>query len=88
MAKTRTWYVIRVGWNAANQSSIGPANPSDNFESHRYALVLIAQAETADQACEKFGGTVYNNQHLFAVSNPRRVRGLTRTIQLQEVSDG
>lgn len=85
MAANKTWYVIRVGWNAANQSSVGPASPRDNFESHRYALVLIAQAETAEQACEKFCGTVYNNQHLFAVSNPRQVRGLTRAIQMQEV---
>jgi hypothetical protein len=78
-----TYYVIRRGWNGANQSALyRPANPRDCFESGYYALVGIVEAETADEACAKCGDTVtvYNNQSLFAARSPRTVRGLTRVL--------
>ena len=77
----KTYYVIRTGWNAANQSmrSASP-NPKNNFESNRYALVLITQADTPEAACAEFTGTVYNGQSLVAVTNKRSVRGLSKAI--------
>lgn len=77
----KTYYVIRTGWNAANQSmrSASP-NPKNNFESNRYALVLITQADTPEAACAEFTGTVYNGQSLMAVTNKRSVRGLSKAI--------
>ena len=77
----KTYYVIRAGWNAANQSmrSASP-NPKNNFESNRYALVLITQADTPESACAEFTGTVYNGQSLVAVTNKRSVRGLSKAI--------
>ncbi len=81
---TKTFYVIRRGWNAANQSSRGTvANPKDTFESRLDMLVDIVDADSAEQAVEKCVAsvTVYNGQYLRAVSNPRSVKGLTRAIQ-------
>ena len=78
-----TYYIIRRGWNAANQSSRGAvANPKDTFESRLDMLVDIVQAESAESAVEKVGAsvTVYNGQYLRAVSNPRAINGLTREI--------
>jgi hypothetical protein len=77
----KTYYVIRTGWNAANQSmrSASP-NPKNSFESNRYALVLITQADTPESACAEFTGTVYNGQSLVAVTNKRSVRGLSKAI--------
>ena len=77
----KTYYVIRAGWNAANQSmrSASP-NPKNSFESNRYALVLITQADTPEAACAEFTGTVYNGQSLVAVTNKRSVRGLSKAI--------
>ncbi len=73
----KTFYVIRQGWNAANQSSLGSKrNPRNQFESNQYALVDIVEAESEEEACSKFTGTVYNNQSLFATSNPRSIKGL------------
>jgi hypothetical protein len=79
---TKTYYLIRRGWNSANQSSMGgKRNPSNTFESCLDRLVGIVEAENEDAACEMFSGTVYNNQSLYAVSNPRAVKGLTREIR-------
>jgi hypothetical protein len=77
----KTYYVIRTGWNAANQSmrSASP-NPKNSFESNRYALVLITQADTPEAACAEFTGAVYNGQSLVAVTNKRSVRGLSKAI--------
>ncbi len=74
-----TYYVIRSGWNAANQSSTGSrANPRDQFESRHYRLVAIVEAESEAAAIEAAGVTVYPNQSVFATRNPRSLRGLTR----------
>lgn len=81
----KTFYVIRRGWNAANQSSRGSAaNPRNAFESRLESLVKVVTADTAEAACESFTGTVYNGQHLYAVSNPRSVKGLTAEIRARQ----
>ena len=78
----RTYYVIRRGWNAANQSSVGtPRNPANRFESNELALVGIVEARTAEQAIETVNCTCYNNQHVFAETNPRKLKGLTQAIR-------
>lgn len=78
----RTFYLIRKGWNSANQSSVGrPANPRTNFDSGLYKLVAIVQAESAEAAKAQFTGSVYNNQFLFAETNPRAIAGLTAAIR-------
>jgi hypothetical protein len=75
-----TFYVIRRGWNAANQSSVGRArNPKSTFESGLDKLVAIVETETEQDAIEKAAEScsVYNGQFLRAVSNPRAINGLT-----------
>lgn len=77
-----TFYVIRSGWNAANQSSMGAKkSPKNQFESNQYNLVAIVEADSEEKACEQFTGSVYSNQSLFATSNIRSVRGLTRAVE-------
>ena len=77
-----TFYVIRNGWNAANQSSTGAKkSPKNQFESNQYNLVAIVEADSEEQACEQFTGSVYNNQSLFATSNLRSIKGLTRAVE-------
>jgi len=86
---TKIFYVIRQGWNAANQSSQGTkANPKNCFESNRYALVAIVEAETAGEAVTKAEETVtvYNGQFLFAESNRKAIVGLTQAIRNFEVA--
>jgi hypothetical protein len=82
----KTFYVIRSGWNAANQSSVGSVrNPKNRFESNQYMLVGIVVAESAESAIEQVGCTCYNGQSVFAETNPRSVAGLTA--ELRQVAD-
>jgi len=83
------FFVIRSGWNAANQSSVGAArNPKNQFESNQYKLVAIVEADSEKEACEKYDGTVYNNQFVFAESNSRAVKGLTEAIRNFDEDEG
>lgn len=76
------YYVVRQGWNAANQSSAwAKANPKNEFESRRLQLVAIVEAGSEQAACQQFAGSVYANQTLFATRNPRSIRGLTKAIE-------
>jgi hypothetical protein len=78
----KTYYLVRQGWNAANQSSMGAIrNPRNKFESNLCRLVGIVDAETEEAAVKSFTGTVYNNQSIWATSNPRSVKGLTKAIR-------
>jgi len=90
MSRKREWYVIRRGWNAANQSSAYRAvNPRDNFDSGYYALIAVVAADSEDEATRAFSDMAYHNQYLFAASSPRQVKGLTRVLREQEeVIDG
>jgi len=77
----RTYYVIRSGWNAANQSSLGASrNPKNDFESHWYSLVGIVEANSEQEAIEQVNATCYNNQAVFVVTNPRAIKGLTAEV--------
>ena len=78
----KTFYLIRSGWNAANQSSTeAKKNPKNRFESNQYQLVAIVEAGSEEKAREQFTGSVYNNQSLFATSNIRSFKGLTRAVE-------
>jgi hypothetical protein len=90
MSGKKEWYVIRRGWNAANQSSLHrPAKPRDNFDSGYYALIAVVDAASEDEATRAFSDMAYQNQYLFAASSPRQVKGLTRVLREQEeVIDG
>lgn len=78
----KTFYIIRYGWNAANQPSAGrPRKPKDQFDSGQYELVAIVQAESEGDACSQFNGTVYSNQSLFAITNSRSIKGLARSVK-------
>lgn len=77
-----TFYLIRTGWNAANQSSVGAKkSPKNQFDSRQYELVAIVEADSEEKACEQFTGTVYHNQSLFATSNVRSIKGLTKAVE-------
>jgi hypothetical protein len=77
----KKYYVIRHGWNAANQSAMcRPANPRNDFESGRMMLIGIVAAESAEQAKAQFEGGCYSNQVLSCETNPRAIRGLTSAI--------
>ena len=78
----KIFYVIREGWNAANQSSAGaPRKPRNGFDSNRLKLVAIVDAEDGAHAIRLSGVIAYNNQTLFAVDSPRSVKGLAAEIR-------
>lgn len=77
-----TYYLIRRGWNAANQSAAGGRSGSrDTFGSRLDALVEIVQADSPEDAVNMCSASVYANQSIRAVSNPRAIKGLTREIR-------
>ncbi len=77
-----TYYIIRRGWNGANQSATGSrSGPRDTFESRLDMLVEIVQAASPEEAVAKCSASVYANQSLRAVSDPRAIKGLTREIR-------
>jgi hypothetical protein len=81
----KTFYVIRQGWNSANQSSMGVSrNPQNNFQSHFWQLVDVVFAADEADAIVKAQATVYNNQLLFAVKHPRKCKGLLEEIRQRE----
>lgn len=78
----KTYYVIRRGWNGANQSSLySKRTPKDTFESRLDMLVDIVKADTREAAVAKCEVSVYNNQFLYAVTHPRALKGLTREVR-------
>jgi len=78
----QTYYVVRQGWNAANQSSCGrPANPKNNFESGLWKLVGIVQDECADYAIQQVNATCYSGQFFICATHPRQMKGLTEAIR-------
>ena len=77
-----TYYVIRNGFNAANQSAMWmDQNPKNNFESGYSKIVEIIKAESAEQAIEDCRATCYNNQNLWATMTPKKHKGLTAAIR-------
>ena len=77
-----TYYLIRRGWNAANQSAAGGrSGPRDTFESRLDTLVDIVQADSPEDAVAKCSASVYANQSIRAVSSPRSIKGLTREVR-------
>ena len=77
-----TYYLVRRGWNAANQPATGSrSGPRDTFESRLDMLVEIVQAASPEEAVAKCSASVYANQSIRAVSNPRSIKGLTRELQ-------
>lgn len=77
-----TYYIIRRGWNAANQSATWSRRAAkDTFESGLDMLVAIVDAASPEEAVAKCSASVYANQSLCAVSNPRSIKGLTREIR-------
>jgi hypothetical protein len=80
-----TYYVIRNGFNAANQSAMwAERNPKNNFESGYSEIVEIVDAESAEQAIEDCPATCYNGQKLWATATPGKHRGLTWAIRAYE----
>ena len=78
----KTFYVIRSGWNAANQSSLGTCrNPKNQFESNQYQVVGIFDADSAESAIAAADATCYSGQSVFAVTRLNSVRGLTQAVR-------
>ena len=77
-----TYYLVRRGWNAANQPATGSrSGPRNTFESGLDMLVAIVSAASPEEAVATCSASVYANQFLRAVSNPRSIKGLTREIR-------
>jgi hypothetical protein len=80
-----TYYVIRNGFNAANQSAMrAERNPKNDFESGYSKIVEIIKAESAEQAIEDCRATCYNGQKLWATATTKRHKGLTAAIRAFE----
>jgi hypothetical protein len=78
----KTYYLIRRGWNSANQPAAGSRpNPRDTFESRLDVFVGVVQADSPEKAVSKCSAMAYGNQTLRAVSHPRAVKGLTREVR-------
>ena len=81
-SQAATWYVIRCGWNAANQSAMAACRkPINDFESNRSMLVGIVDAVNAKSAIEIVGASCYNGQHMSAVDSLWKVKGLTQAVR-------
>ena len=77
-----TFYVIRSGWNAANQSASHTCrNPQNKFESNQWRVVGVIEANDADAAMEAIDVVCYSGQNLFAVKNRRALKGLTAAVK-------
>jgi len=75
----KTFYVIRSGWNAANQSSLGTCrNPKNQFESNQYQVVGIVEADSADSAIAAVNASCHNGQSVFALTRLNSLKGLTQ----------
>jgi len=80
-----TYYVIRDGFNAANQSAMrAEQNPKNNYERGYSKVVEIVDAESAEQAVQECSATCYNGQKLWATDKPGKHRGLTWAIRAYE----
>ena len=78
----KTYYVVRDGFNAANQSAMGrTSSPKNLFESGYSRLVGMVQAESAQAAIDAVGATCYNGQSVWATSAPQRHKGLIQAIR-------
>ena len=63
--KKKTFYVIRSGWNAANQSASHTCrNPQNQFDSNQYRLVGVIEADSADAAIAAVDVVCYSGQNL------------------------
>ncbi len=77
-----TYFVVRSGWNAANQSAMwARTNPKNKFEANLWRLVAIVQADSEESAITRANPTVYNGQTVWATTNPRQFKGLTSAIR-------
>ena len=78
----KTFYVLRFGWNSANQSAAGSSrNPKNRFQSNQLCLVGIIDAHDAEAAIAAVGASCYNGQSLFAVTRRTAVKGLTQAVR-------
>ena len=78
----KIFYVIRSGWNAANQSSMNArGNPKNQFESRQYMLCAIVEADQTHEAIEKAMVNSFNGQFVFCETNPKAIKGLTQAIR-------
>ncbi len=85
----KKFYIVRHGWNSANQPSRGAsARPQNTFESRLDQLVAVVEADSLESARSAFAGTVYNNQHIWITSNPRAKPGLVDAIRQFEGNYG
>jgi hypothetical protein len=78
----KTFYVVRSGWNSANQSAAGSSrNPKNQFDSNQLCLVGIIDAPDAEAAIAAVGASCYNGQSLFAVTRRAALKGLTQAVR-------
>ena len=77
-----TFYVVRSGWNSANQSASGSSrNPQNQFESNQFCVVGVIDAHDAKAAIAAVGASCYNGQSVFAVTRQTAVKGLTQAVR-------
>jgi hypothetical protein len=78
----KKYYVIRRGWNEANQSARNSArNPRNQFESRELQLVAIIEATSEESAVCLANVIAYPGQVVFTETNPRAIKGLTQAIR-------
>ena len=78
----KTFYVVRSGWNSANQSASGSSRNSKNrFDTNEFRVVGIIDAHDAEAAIAAVGASCYNGQSLFAVTRRTAVKGLTQAVR-------
>ena len=78
----KTFYVVRSGWNGANQSAAGSSrNPKNRFDSNEFRVVGVIDAHDAEAAITAVGASCYNGQSVFAVTRLTAVKGLTAAVR-------
>jgi len=78
-----TYYVIRSGYNAANQPSHARIPcPVNDFESGYLKLVGVVDAASPEAAIDHVNPTCHNKQRVFATTNDYSIDGLRAAVRM------
>ena len=77
-----TYFVVRCGWNSANQpATCYVRRPQNGFQTNRLKLIGIVEADSPEDARSIYSDQCYNNQSLIVTDKPLDIKGLLNEIR-------